>query len=229
MSTYGGGVVQGDVVDIDVACGPSSRLFLGTQANTRVYATPHSQIGAQHITGSVAADALAVFVPDPLVPHADSSFNQSQHWQIDPGAGLVAVDWTCSGRYAAGERFAFDQLRSDVIIDLDGKRLVTDRMLLSPASLDPRNPAVCSTFNHYVNMYVVGAMLEEAWQAIETAIPATTADAHLLAAGSAIGPNAWMVRAAARKRRDLAVILDAAMTALSAPALLDCNPLTRKY
>ena len=40
LSSYGGGLVAGDQVHLQICCGAGATLFLGTQAFTKVYKSP---------------------------------------------------------------------------------------------------------------------------------------------------------------------------------------------
>src|SRR4051812_31439961 len=67
-STYGGGLVSGDEIALDVEAGASTTLLLGTQASTKVYAA--ARAGAtcsQTLNVSAGANAVCVIAPDPVV------------------------------------------------------------------------------------------------------------------------------------------------------------------
>ena len=47
LSSYGGGLVAGDCARLRVRCGREAKLFLGTQAFTKVYKTTEGQVARQ--------------------------------------------------------------------------------------------------------------------------------------------------------------------------------------
>ena len=68
LSSYGGGLVAGDVIRLRVAARAGARLFLSTQASTRVFRSIDGAVAEQHTVGELAENALAVVFPDPVVP-----------------------------------------------------------------------------------------------------------------------------------------------------------------
>ncbi|CAG8890615.1 unnamed protein product [Penicillium salamii] len=74
MMSYGGGLVAGDRVDLNIGVRPKSRLALLTQGSTKVYKTPSKSICSyQILTVTVEAGAALLLLPDPVQPFKDSS------------------------------------------------------------------------------------------------------------------------------------------------------------
>lgn len=127
-ASYGGGLVGGDhlALEIDVAAGASA--LLSTQASTKVY---RSATGAStSLTARVGADAVLVSLPDPVVCFAGSSYRQSQAFELEASGALVALDWMTSGRRGSGERWAFDGYASTTSLRIDGRLVVYDAVRL---------------------------------------------------------------------------------------------------
>ena len=114
IGSYGGGLLGGDVVELDVTVESDATLALGTQASTKVYRTRGDQRSPakQVLDASVGDGGLMVWAPDPLVPFAQSSYVGTQRFSLAPTASLVAIDWVGAGRAACGERWAFDSYTS---------------------------------------------------------------------------------------------------------------------
>ena len=107
LGSYGGGLLGGDVVDLHVRAERGAVLALTTQASTKIYKAKADGVPTQQrLTAEVAAGALLVVAPDPLVPFAQSAYAGLQRYALEPGASLVAVDWVGSGRVSNGERWA---------------------------------------------------------------------------------------------------------------------------
>ena len=107
LGSYGGGLLGGDVVDLHVRAERGAVLALTTQASTKIYkAKADGAPTQQRLTAEVAAGALLVVAPDPLVPFGQSAYAGLQRYALEPGASLVAVDWVGSGRVSSGERWA---------------------------------------------------------------------------------------------------------------------------
>ena len=59
LSSYGGGMVAGDSINLEVSCLPGSKFFLGTQAETKIFTAHGGNICVQNITGRLGDGALA--------------------------------------------------------------------------------------------------------------------------------------------------------------------------
>jgi urease accessory protein len=137
LLTYGGGIVAGDTIDLDVRLDNSTRLVLLTQGSTKIFKTTDpSVVSRQHMTVHLRHDAALVYLPDPVQPFAHTSFSQSQKYHLDQGQGsLCACDWVTSGRSARGENWDIHEYKSrNEVWALDdaGKRrlLLRDNLVL---------------------------------------------------------------------------------------------------
>lgn len=145
--SYGGGLVSGDVLDVQLTCGPGTSAVLGTQATTKVYRARRPSSGGvavrpntcrQVLRATLAHDATLVSWPDPVTCFAGSRYAQEQAFDLSATASLLAVDWVTSGRMARGERWAFDRYQSVTAIRVDGRLRLRESTTLDPAdgSLD---------------------------------------------------------------------------------------------
>lgn len=105
LLTYGGGIVAGDSIDLDVRLDSNTRLILLTQGSTKIFKTPSPElVSRQHMTVNLKHDAALVYLPDPVQPFAHTAFSQSQTYRLDKEQGSLCVcDWVTSGRSARGE------------------------------------------------------------------------------------------------------------------------------
>jgi urease accessory protein len=133
-SSYGGGLVDGDAIDIDVTVGPGAAAFVSTQASTKVYRSPCGT--ATGVRGRVGRGALLVVAPDPVVPFTGARYRQVQRFDIAGDGALVVTDALSSGRRAFGERWAFSEYYGLIEVFIDGRRLVYDAMALRAADGD---------------------------------------------------------------------------------------------
>jgi len=133
-SSYGGGLVDGDEVTVNVDLGAGAAAFVSTQASTKVY---RSCRGTRTATDArIGAGALLVLAPDPVVCYAGSRYQQSQRFAVAADGALVLVDWVTSGRRAAGERWRFDEYDASTDVRVAGTPVVHDRLLLRAAHGD---------------------------------------------------------------------------------------------
>ena len=133
-SSYGGGLVDGDHIDLDVEVGPGAAAFMSTQAATKVYRSPRGT--RAELRGRVAPDSLLIVAPDPVICFAGSRYRQVQRFHVADTGALVVIDCVVAGRCAAGERWAFSEYHSLIEVTLGDRLLVHDAVALREADGD---------------------------------------------------------------------------------------------
>ncbi len=233
ISNYGGGMVAGDDVQIDINCLPATKLFLGTQSHTKIYKCEQKQICSQKITGSVHADAMVVFLPDPLLPFAKSRFRQNQEWQVDGSGNLLLLDWIYAGRLSRNEVFAYSELFSELKI-WRGNRLLILEKLASKPSLD--NPFFAGRFGSYtlsVNIYAVGSKVNDLLQKVfldsKLQSQAFEKAQECVATYSLCERDVGIVKIMSKSREAIWPCMQLLHEALAQPEILSFNPMARKY
>jgi urease accessory protein len=162
-STYGGGLVSGDTIRLEIESGPGSLSLLGTQASTKIYrAAEPGAVCRQTMNVRIGREAIFVSMPDPVVCFAGASYSQRQRFDLDEGAALVLVDWFTSGRSAAGERWAFARYESRTDVRLAGRLVLRDAMLLDPADGPIAAPHRAGQFDCFATAVLIGERLQDA-------------------------------------------------------------------
>jgi len=159
LSSFGGGFVAGDQTSLDLRLGPESRCFLTTQAATKIYRNPRLRPCSHRLSASLEEGSLLVLAPEPIQAFADSTYSQHQEFHLHPAAGLVLVDWLCSGRAARGERWTFKCWQSRNEIFLGGERILLDSLLLDAAQGPLRSAHRMGRFNCLALVVVLGEAL----------------------------------------------------------------------
>ncbi|MBC6612243.1 urease accessory protein UreD [Hymenobacter sp. BT507] len=240
LSSYGGGLVSGDAIRLRVGVGEEAQLFLGTQANARVYKAVGMQETLQHTTGALAENALAVVFPDPLVPQAGSRYRQQQHWQLQAGAVLLLADWFHAGRTDSGERFAFTSLHTALRVERLGKLTLLDRFQFQPEEHIAASPAHFGPYQTMLSLYLVGPPNDPRFRRLAEALLALQLperrDPHFTLATRpyviSVAPareDVYVLRALGLSRADLQPLCEELMRALASPELLGFNPWARKF
>ena len=136
LLTYGGGIVAGDSIDLDVHMDKKTRLLLLTQGSTKIFKTEDAQIVShQRMNVHLKDGAALVYLPDPVQPFAQTAFSQSQTYHLDGHGSLCVCDWVTSGRSARGENwdiFEYKSRNEVWSIDEAGKKrlLLRDNLIL---------------------------------------------------------------------------------------------------
>ncbi len=90
IASPGGGVLQGDRLEVEISVEGGAQLHVGTTSATRIYTMPqaHAEARTRFV---VANGAYAEFLPDPFMPYAGSRFaGFSRHVVADEGALVLA-------------------------------------------------------------------------------------------------------------------------------------------
>lgn len=151
QSNLGGGFVGRDDVALDVRVEPNATLFLSSQASGKVYRGAEARFG---LTAAVAPAATLVWWPDPVACFAGASLSQTLQFSLAAGARLLCVDAYSAGRVARGERWAFERMDLALHVDVEGRAVLRDGLLLDPrhGALAPR----LEGFEAFASVVLVG-------------------------------------------------------------------------
>ncbi|MBL8950101.1 MAG: urease accessory protein UreD [Myxococcaceae bacterium] len=127
QSSLGGGFIGADALELDVRVDEGATLFLSSQASSKVYRAADARF-------TLRADVRGTLVywPDPVVCFAGASLTQGLELSLAPGARLVCVDAYSAGRVARGEVWAFEKMDLGLRVDVAGKTVVREGVLLDP-------------------------------------------------------------------------------------------------
>ncbi|MFP2929088.1 urease accessory protein UreD [Pyxidicoccus sp. 3LG] len=223
-SSFGGGLVDGDHLSLEVDVGPAASALLSTQGANRVYRSPRGC--RSDLTARVEEGALLAVVPDPTACFTDARYAQTLDLRLAPGASLVLADVVTSGRDASGERWAFSHYTSTLRVSVGGRSLVDERWLLDPAH-GPL-PERLGRFNALASVLLVGPALASAREALSarlSALPVSSL-AVLIPSVSPLGTDGLLLRAVAVSVEELVHTTRAWLSFL--PSLLGDDPWARR-
>ncbi|KAE8251061.1 hypothetical protein A4X13_0g4185 [Tilletia indica] len=112
--SYGGGLVSGDRVELDIDVGPGCTLLTLTQGSTKVFKMRRPPQQQEHSSPSVLnlewtsqsfrylvrPKALLLVLPDPVTPYSSARYAQTQRFDLRCAhtSHLVVLDWFTPGR-----------------------------------------------------------------------------------------------------------------------------------
>lgn len=106
--SYGGGLVGGDQVNLQVTVHEGAKLSLVTQGHTKIFKSPSPDIiTRQTLHVQIDNDASLCLLPDPVQPFENSVYAQTQIFKVAPRGSLCFLDWVTQGRSARGEDWSF--------------------------------------------------------------------------------------------------------------------------
>ena len=155
LISTGGGVLQGDRLRTDLVFGPQTSAHVTTQTHAKYYRMEQDYATAI-VNLTLAEGAYAEYLPDPVIPFADSRTYQLTRATVDESATLIASDTVYAGRVAHGERNQYEIFASDFEVRRpDGSIVVLDRVRLSPEEGRVGGAAVLGGHDVLSVLYVV--------------------------------------------------------------------------
>lgn len=203
-TTYGGGLLAGDEIDFAVRVEAGARLYLGSQASTKIYRSPDGVVTRQRVRLQVDDDALAVVLPDPVTPFAEAVHEQDQELTLAAGASLLWCDGVTSGRAARDERWSCTRHRTRLRLLVAGRLRLREGLDLSAGLSRPLVERMAAV-GAMTTLLVGGPLftdLAAALLADNAARPLPGANAPLITAAPIAGWGA-VVRIAAAQRETL--------------------------
>jgi urease accessory protein len=223
VASLGGGLVDGDAVQLDVEVGDGAACLLGTQASTKVYRCPNGTC-RQELKARVAAGGALVMIPDPVVCFEGARYEQSVAIELAASATLILTDTFTAGRSARGERWDFLHYGARSAVIQNGVPLFLDAILLDPNHGDLR--ARMGRFDAFATVVVVGPSAVPFREAALT-LPEPRRAGPLVIAASPLGEHGAVVRIAGVSVEAVTAAVRGRLAGLG--ALLGDDPFARKW
>ncbi len=223
LSNYGGGFVAGDETGLCITCEPGASLFVGQQANGRVYKNPNKQETTMRIKGTVSAGARCIQFAEPLVLHKDAQFSQYQEWDISPEASFANIEMVSAGRIGIGELWAFRSLTLSQRIFRSGKLIYSDPLTITPSTFHPTSTGSFGGFTYMLNAQFFGEFSNPELFPIQNGHTLDTTAVAL----TPLECGGLQLRALAYSRAPLQMIVKKIFASFESHNLF-WNPLTRK-
>jgi len=169
LLSYGGGLVAGDAVNLQISLDATVRLVLLTQGSTKIFISQKPDVITKQVVDvSLSNGSALCYLPDPVQPFAQSAFEQRQNYHLPSlhGANLCVCDWVCRGRSARGENWNFWQYTSknEVWFSPSGspkqRLLLRDNVLLEDGTLTGSFAGRMDQMGAYGTLIIYGPMLE---------------------------------------------------------------------
>jgi urease accessory protein len=222
-------MVSGDTINIEIACLPETKFFLGSQAETKIFVSHNGDTCKQNIRGNIAEEALAVVVPDAVVPFANSRFIQKQVWHLKETSEFILCDWLHEGRSTRGEHFKFSRYHSETSIYVDNEIRILDRIDIDTERGDPGAIGAFGPYTGVLTMYVVGRKVTEA---IRAHVQCSTAHEKVLkrwVTVNSVDKSTLTLRVMSVHKSEITHFVQEIMALLGGKDFLGVNPLRRKH
>lgn len=130
MMCYSPGVMDGDVLDMEVTCPERSEMKLFTQSFNKLH--PMKKGAGQVTKVKVGENAIFQYLPYPMIPFKNAIFDADNVIELAQNSHLIWGDIISGGRIHSGERFEFTKIHNKTKIYRNGKLLFFDNQLMMP-------------------------------------------------------------------------------------------------
>jgi len=123
-----GGIVGGDVLELEVDVQPNAAALLTTPAATKFYRSAgRTAVAHQRLT--VRAGGLLEWLPQETIAFGGALVSTVTEVTLEPGARFLGWEITCLGRPASADAFVTGRLDQRLSLSEAGRPLVVDRLL----------------------------------------------------------------------------------------------------
>jgi len=170
LHNVSGGVLGGDHLTLQAHVGEGAYAQITTTSATRIY---RSRVGVppsyQLNELSVAENGLLELLPDPLIPFAQSAYQQRTAITLADGAGLFWWETVAPGREARNECFDYDLVGLEVDIQANGRPIALEYTRLEPKLRSLSSSVRLGEYRYFSTFYICKAGLPAAqWTALES-------------------------------------------------------------
>ena len=160
LMSSAGGMLQGDILKIDISAKENTNAFVTTQAATKIYKA-ENQDCRQFINILVEKDSFLEFLPKQIIPHKDSKFSQEVHVSFDNSSTLLYSEIISAGRIAHGEKFDFDSIRMKFDCkDKNGNILFSESSKFEPKNNKTKFNSLFGNQNLYCTLYIISKKID---------------------------------------------------------------------
>lgn len=150
-----GGILQGDCYHIDITLSNNAVSHITTQGATRIYKM-EDNFGTQIINIVQEEGTYLEYIPDQVIPYANSKFYQVVNLNIHDNATMIYSELLAPGRVASGESFQYDICYIKTIArNQAGKLRFTDVVKLEPNTENLRQVGMFGTFKVLSTVYII--------------------------------------------------------------------------
>lgn len=170
LHNVSGGVLGGDHLTLKARVGEGARAQITTTSATRIYRNRVDMPSSYQLNElSVAENGLMELLPDPLIPFAQSAYQQRTVIKLADDAGLFWWETVAPGREARNECFDYDLLGLEVDIEANGRPIALEYAQLEPKLRSLSSLARLGAYRYFSTFYICRVGLPATqWTALES-------------------------------------------------------------
>ncbi|XP_041377581.1 urease accessory protein D-like [Gigantopelta aegis] len=124
--TFGGGLVGGDHINLDIMIGCHCCGLVTSTESLKIYKCDDNTVTRQTARYTVEDHSLLCVIADPVVCFRESNFIQDQVIRMTSQSNVVFLDWTLGGRVSLDELWTFQSYTTKLSIYVDGRLVLKE-------------------------------------------------------------------------------------------------------
>jgi urease accessory protein len=150
-----GGILQGDRYKIGIKLSNNAHAHITTQGATRIYKM-EKDYATQMIDIVVEEGCYCEYIPDQIIPYANSRFYQLANLKVHETATMIYSEILVPGRVASGENFEYDicYIKTVATNHADKLRFI-DVLKLMPKKDNFKARGIMENFSILGNIYIL--------------------------------------------------------------------------
>ncbi|MED5579271.1 MAG: urease accessory protein UreD [Nitrospinota bacterium] len=150
-----GGHVGGDKLEFRFEIAKDSKALITTQGATKIYKSIDESV-CSSMDISIAENGTFEFVPDPIIPFANSSYVQNVNVEMHENAKFLYAETLYQGRAASGESFDYTLLELRLKVRMNGIPILTDSLMIKPQDSNIGNEGLFESYPFLGSFYIIG-------------------------------------------------------------------------
>jgi urease accessory protein len=150
-----GGILQGDRYKIGIKLSNNAHAHITTQGATRIYKM-EKDYATQMIDIVVEEGCYCEYIPDQIIPYANSRFYQLANLKVHETATMIYSEILVPGRVASGENFEYDicYIKTVATNHADKLRFI-DVLKMMPKKDNFKARGIMENFSILGNIYIL--------------------------------------------------------------------------
>jgi urease accessory protein len=150
-----GGILQGDRYSIVIKLSNNAHAHITTQGATRIYKM-EKDYATQMIDIVVEEGCYCEYIPDQIIPYANSRFYQLTNLKVHENATMIYSEILVPGRVASGEKFEYDICYIKTVATNHAAKLrFIDVLKLIPKKDNFKARGIMENFSILGNVYIL--------------------------------------------------------------------------
>ncbi len=160
LMSSAGGMLQGDILKININARKNTETYITTQAATKIYKS-ENRASNQDVKIVVENNSILEYLPKQIIPHKHAKFVQNVDIEIDSSSILIFSEIISAGRIAYGEKFDFDSVKLRLnCTDNHCNLLFSESVNLEPTNKKIKLNLLFGNQNFYSTIYIISQKID---------------------------------------------------------------------